>query len=140
MTTIVFVTYEQAKKLKELGFKDLCLFNYDLNGNRVPNSLVSDGVEGVTTVDLLTSFNSEQTERIDCPTLSQVQTWLKKEKEIYLMCEIQLGCEIHNAKFEWIVYNRKGYIMCNLSSGFIYDTSEEALSAGITECIKFLEK
>lgn len=135
-----FVTYEQAILLKKLGFKSIgCFYNYDIVGNLTPNVCNSLNNEVITSIDLIESHNFWEHERVDAPTLAQVQKWLRKEKEIYLIYEIGLGNEIHNAKFEWTAYNCKGYIVSNLSSGFIYDSPEEALSAGITECLKLLE-
>ena len=127
MNTEDFVTFEQALALKKLGFCEEAIGKYV----DCPNDpTLFNGM-------LYQSWNLEKDE-ILAPTLAQAQKWLRKE-EIYLIYEIGLGNEIHNAKFGYSAYNYKGYIVSNLSSGFIYDTPEEALSAGINECLKLLE-
>ena len=137
-----FVTYEQAFTLKKLGFKELCLYNYDIAKNLVPNSGIGDEDEGATTEDLLESYNFWEHERTDAPTLAQTQKWLRKEKNLIVesIASVFIPSGFDNVPFVWRIFD------WNEPSNVIkvgkehYKTPEEALSAGITECLKILEK
>ena len=69
----------------------------------------------------------------DAPTLSQAQKWLIKEKRFYVkvdsLCITSWFYDIDNLKDNE-----------SIETYGVYDSFEEALSAGITECLKLLEK
>lgn len=132
-----FVTYEQALALKRLGFKEECLFFYNVHGEFNPNS-VYDGYSDVN--DASRSLNLQGRSKLagDAPTLVQTQKWLRKEKGLYLIWDMGQDRK-HDSKFAWYVCDRHGYIVDTLASEIKYDSPEEALSEGITECLNFLE-
>ena len=134
-----YVTYEQAILLKKLGFKSIgCFYNYDIVGNLTPNVCSSPNNEVITSIDLIESHNFWEHERVDAPTLAQVQKWLREEKGLYLVWDMGQDRK-NNSKFAWYVNDIHGYIVNDLASEIIFNTPEEALSAGITECLKLLE-
>lgn len=132
-----FVTYEQALALKKLGFDERCLYYYNVNEQIVANE--RDYQEEVSVKDLYISYNSEYTSynRIDAPTLAQAQKWLRKEKNLCVCSEIDI-VDTEDNKYFWTIYKlpSKKQIWKTIS----FDSPEEALSAGITECLKILEK
>ena len=104
--------------------------------------------------DLYYSYNSKKSGNIFCnynlidaPTLAQAQKWLRKEKNVFI-------CPLPHTKFE---ENSEGEYEIVSYDMWYYDlwingkdesplksnefsTPEEALSAGITECLKLIEK
>ena len=145
-----FVTYDQALILKKLGFREPCLYFYDLNGAFCPNGInigPFDYIEDYKNnlpVHINEGFRTENTlnpnfDICDAPFLWQVQKWLRKEKNLYLMFDMGQDRK-HDGKFAWYVVNRNGFIISDLASEVIFDSPEEAISDGITECLKFLER
>lgn len=101
-----FVPFELAVKLKEKGFKELCLAYYDVldNVGILYNTQYTDDFSPCQYTDLLFSHNSgegKQTDDseycVDAPTISQVLKWLRKEKDMYI--EIFL----YNGTYSYIV-------------------------------------
>lgn len=139
MNTEDFVTYEQAISLANLGFDKYCTHYYCSNRPNYLNE-VSPKTFGMYSIDY--DFNyTEGTGNIDfddcvsAPTLAQAQKWLRKEKNLYIYAEpIITNC-----------VDKYFYTICEISnkmqtwSNIDFDSPEEALSAGITECIKLLE-
>lgn len=133
-----FITYEQALALKKLGFKEKCFFFYE-NENRIRAFYVA-------AMDVLLNSNNiggcvNRRKNIDdytcdAPTLAQAQKWLRKEKKLSIE-PVSGDTDEHGWEY--------GLVDRNLSPKFhfnciTYSSYEEALSAGITECIKILEK
>ena len=141
MNTEDFVTYEQSITLKKLGFNEKCLFYYGPDKVLYPNYTFSTDILRIT--DLYCSCNdSTNNYPIDDPTLAQVQKWLRKEKNLYVYAD--------GAVFDKN-YEKPSYYPCildvisehdkiGISDFNHYLTPEEALSAGITECIKILKE
>ena len=73
-----FVTYEQAVKLKRLGFKEECLYYYDEYDTIFANC--DDG--DVSVDDLYYSYNSKPSKLCDAPTLAQAQKWFREKKNL----------------------------------------------------------
>lgn len=121
-----FVTYEQAIALKKLGFDLYSDYIFTPEEKTCPKYILSYDYQG-------------REGYVDAPTLSQVQRWLRKEKDLYLIWDMGQDRK-HNSKFAWYVCDCHGYIIDTLADDFKHNTPEEALSAGITECIKILEK
>lgn len=123
MDTEDFVTYEQALALKKLGF------DWDVNYVYYPNKSIGE-------VFPKGNYNNMSAEFITCsaPTLAQAQKWLRKEKDYHIEPRLfydkfHTDCKSSSRGKYWQIEHGKYY--------FSY---EEALSAGITECIKLLEK
>ena len=128
-----FVTYEQALALKKLGFKEECLYHYRYS---IFSDNYYESADGAYVSDLYKSHNSKSYEKnviCDAPTLAQAQKWLRKEKDYYIeprlfYDKLHTDCKSSTRGKYWQIEHGKYY--------FSY---EEALSAGITECLKLLE-
>ena len=134
MNTEDFVTYEQALALKKLGFKEECLFFYNVHGEFNPNS-VYDGYSDVNDASRSLNFQGRSKLAGDAPTLAQAQKWLREKKDIIVLSTCNLDYENGHS---WYWFVDKIFAVEDLEHS--YKTYEEALSAGITECIKLLEK
>ena len=115
-----FVTYEQAEKLKELEFGELVFYCY------------TEGDETLKVGEEPINWNNGVS-FLSAPTLAQVQKWLRKEKNLFVEPRLfydkfHTDCKSPLRSKYWEVEHGKNY--------FSY---EEALSAGINECIKLLE-
>lgn len=124
MNTEDFVTYSQALALKKLGF--------DLNTDYVyisPEHVITRkefiGAAWYKICDA--SYPS--------PTLWEAQKWLRKEKGLYI--EVLSKIDVDFFKYTILAVNF-GVISEDLE--YIYNSPEEALSAGISKCIKLLEQ
>ena len=83
------VSFELAKKLKEKGFREKCLYYYTCySGGLYANArLYSDCCcETIAMLeDLTKSYNSKNNSiSFDAPTISQVLKWLRKEHGIHI--------------------------------------------------------
>ena len=116
-----FVTYEQALALKKLGF-DLKTEYYfsklaGINFSNVPENFNNTFVNGVCSA----------------PTLAQAQKWLRECKDLIVIPNPYRDCK-RNVVWYFTIFNSGNY-----KHSPVYNSYEESLSAGITECLKFLE-
>ena len=125
MNTEDFVTYEQALALKKLGFCEKAIGKYV----DCPNDpTLFNGM-------LYQSWNLFQDE-ILAPTLAQAQKWLLKKFGHYVYVDASASMHL---KFYWCITFRNDTTK-DIRWAFVdYNSPEEALSAGITECLKLLE-
>lgn len=131
MNTEDFVTYKQALALKELGFDLKVNHYYDDEGYIIEN--LADYSEEVPYGEYTSYDNFNYEDFYSAPTLAQAQKWLRKNKRYSVE-------ELYDCDDKW------SYFIVRMSDGeYIrhirdFNSSEEALSAGITECLKLLEK
>ena len=138
MNTEDFCTYEQALALKKLGFRENCLYHYNIVNEFVPNRFNAED-ESITVDDLYDSLNKDTLSDIVCdvPTLAQVQKWLREVKDRDVTSIPTIG-EFGKKKYRWeVTIFNPDY---GNASKTLFSSYEEALSAGITECLKLLEK
>ena len=93
------ITFEQAKKLKELGLEELCLHYYESSGYlRETQYLPIGGV--VEYSDLLQSNKSLELQGIffSCPTQAQVVEWLRVTHQIFVSVRLT---DISERKFNY---------------------------------------
>lgn len=129
-----FVTYEQAVALKELGFDYSCDYYY------VESTYSTFDRDGETHVkgELMCRFSKYFVAGhcIKAPTIEQAHKWLRSKGLWVEICP-----EPFDEKgWEFDIYSLKDHFYYSFSFSTVYDTYEEALSDGITECIKILEK
>lgn len=134
MNTEDFVTYEQALALKKLGFDDKVNHYYDNNGvidEILADLSMEDPTGQYSAYDNCNdgSYNGW----ISAPTLAQVQKWLREKKDYHIEPRLfydkfHTDCKSSSRGRYW-----------QIEHGKYYSSYEEALSAGITECIKLLE-
>lgn len=132
-----FVTYEQARILKDLGFDWECTHYYDDGDAEIKEQSIYVGPtagESVSISDVIDGgFNKCNGNAMDAPTLSQAAKWLREVKEICVTSSIN----IHKGKykFNWsITLFKEGRGIWDES--VIYDTYEDALSAGIDRALE----
>lgn len=135
-----FVTYEQAVKLKELGFNWKCRYFYDERDKLpLPFTEMITSFEGdfkdVTSDTMLEDFN-KCTGIYSSPTLAQIQKWLYEKYELWIEVTIKAKND-----FTLCIVNNFGSIK------FINDkeytdlrTPEQALSAGIDKALELLKE
>lgn len=132
MNTEDFVTYKQALALKKLGFEENVGYYY------------SELIRLVRTKNL-GNFNDVKFRDIlvSAPTLAQAQKWLREEKEMDVLvynCFSGYLWEISKAnENRGTIIKKYDYKGEHEDSGK-WLSYEKALSAGITECLKLLEK
>jgi hypothetical protein len=79
------VTFEIAEKLKEKGFRWVCLYRYNTYSKTLqPNQVKTKFAREVDYSEFYNCFNSYIDNNIDAPTISQVLEWLRREKNIYV--------------------------------------------------------
>lgn len=118
-----YVTYEQAVKLKELGFD--WKYGKGFQMKTYYNFL-----------KILGQFDEEIiTTEIPAPTLAQVQKWLREVKEKYLFVDMGVNS---NRKYYWYITDAQG--ISRKVSFSPFDSYEEALSSGINKSIEILKE
>lgn len=141
-----FITYEQAVKLKKLGFKERCYQHYDTSGIIQDNCYICNQVYQWVISSNLYISNNEYTQRCglsseksicDAPTLAQAQKWLRKEKKLSVE---PMSSDTDAQDWEYLLVDRRIEFANFHYNHKHYASYEEALSAGITECLKLLEK
>lgn len=128
--TEAFVTLETAKLLKEKGFKEDVFTFYEV-----------DCVEGDMILSETYNESENFNEKNDClsaPTQSLAQKWLRETKNIHICvynCACGYGYEISKADNGTHITSStyKG-----TNDGGEWNTYEEALEAGIKECLKLI--
>ena len=125
-----FVTYEQAKSLKELGFYWPCLYWYHPNED-----------DKTKRFRMSNEMNHNIYKRgISAPSLSLAQKWLR-EKEIEVGVFAEFDGEIRTGKWMWLVRKFNTHLYDTIFSEDIsYDTYEEALTDAITKALEILNK
>lgn len=123
-----YVSFEQAKVLKELGFDWEC--------NHWYHPLEPDKI-----IECQTYCNHNSFERpYSAPTLAQAQKWLREVKGITILVNISTNKETYITKkvfyFKW--FNGE-FIFCGVPK-YHYATYEEALSAGIDKMLEILKE
>lgn len=128
--TEAFVTLETAKLLKEKGFKEDVFTFYEV-----------DCVEGdmilSETYDESENFN-EKNDCLSAPTQSLAQKWLRETKNIHICvynCACGYGYELSKADNGTHITSS---VYEGTNDGGEWDIYEEALEAGIKECLKLI--
>ena len=152
MTHEDFVTYEQAKILKDLGFDWECTHYYWENSESLREYLAKN-------IDMYhNSWDFNYTEYIDeytipsgkhfrenrfedaysAPTLAQAQKWLREDKDICVMpikCT-KIGNSIDGKYYSEIRAMDGKMIRCSYQ---VRETYEEALSVGLDEALEIIK-
>lgn len=150
-----FVTYEQAVALKKLGFTEKVTHYYETNSNI--DNFHPAWEQGWNTsydinVDILSKNFNNFKDHCSAPTLAQAQKWLKNAKNVVVIAspdwdweDDEFYYDYLTGKWYFVVYTDGKIVNCNYDPNkeceeiWCFDSPEEALSAGITECIKLLE-
>lgn len=112
-----FVTLDQAKKLKELGFQEKC-FAYFLYDDEVEIGTYMKDYNYIVGLDY-----------ISAPTLYQTQKWLREiEKTEVIVNRIDEGI------YDFTIYGK----IVDVTTESRFDTYEEALSKGIDKALELI--
>ena len=121
-----FVTYEQAVKLKELGFKYPCNHYYSLDSGLLHEETENDQTNYI-------HCNSKYL--ISAPTMSQAVKWLREVKGVKVYVKPLFSSEEYEY---WISFKFRGY--GGDEDYGVKDSWENALSAGIDQAFKLLKE
>lgn len=127
-----FVSFEQAKRLKALGFNEPVFYRYDKDGDFWQNELLVDDKRYVC-ADELCYDNNEFESYFSAPTLSQACKWLRSKGFV-----VQVN--INGARN--MFYNRVIEMGINgffSAASELFYTYEQAQSAGIDVALGLLE-
>lgn len=126
------VTFDLAKKLKEKGFREKCLYRYaDYSKTLQSNQAEINFARKVDCLEFYRCYNVYEDNDIDAPTISQALKWLRELFEIDILPTV---------KISWIGnLNRIRLYSCNIYSPKLnkpietecFDSYEEAAIAGI---------
>ena len=136
-----FVTYEQAVKLKELGFNEPCNHLYD--SIKILEENIEAAHKKVNECHIYTSYinwNSCDTSLfVAAPTLYQVQKWLMKEHNIKVIPNYVKN-NFYTCKMFWVdSQGFEQFTQCEENPYVInLESYEKALSVGIDFAIKYL--
>lgn len=139
MTPEDFVTYDQAVKLKELGFRWDCNHYYDTETNTFVE-YVHYNDEGYFDPDASSYYNHNcHHSSVSAPTLEQVQKWLRDVHKIEV--RICMEFDVFQPKGTWESKARKfdAEFGDNILYGVGFSTYEQALSEGIDQTLELLK-
>lgn len=128
-----FATYEQAIKLKELGFNEPCNHLYNING-------LEENIEAAHNYTTYIHWNSCNTSLfVAAPTLYQVQKWLMKKHNIKIIPKYVKN-NFYTCKMFWVdSQGFEQFTQCEEKPYVInLESYEKALSVGIDCAIKYL--
>lgn len=133
------VNFWIAKKLKEKGFREKCLYRYSPYSKTLHQNQVETEIpRKVDLSEFYKCYNVYEDNDIDAPTISQVLAWLRG-KGMMVEIPITLGDD-GTWKYSYRVHTKKfsTQIITNFSSceaAFIYSSYEEAASDCIKHCL-----
>lgn len=124
MNTTDYVSYPLALALKEAGFDEPCIAMW-------AGAVEPDGIPALLETTTFVFENSEYSGRDACaPLLWQAQKWLREKKDIPVVPARACG-----GKFILYIKTTKFDMLDQL-----FDTYEQALSAGIAAALELIEK
>ena len=130
-----YCDYDTCVALKELGFRERCVAYYDTADNvgLLYNTQYTCDVFPCQYDDLLESRNSATEYEVDAPTLYSAQKWLREEKKIIVIIDID---------YNWYygIYFSEGNTYSPQFSEGEYDSYEEALLEGVKAAVKILKE
>ena len=139
-----FVTYEQALALKKLGF-DMTVNHY-YDNNKILKESINNTEYSNTAYYNFNNFDK----LVSAPTLAEASNWLEKKYGLVISPCPEADFVYDEETHKCIKYEYTGWIctilIITLNNALTngpdingtYSSSEEALSAGISECINFL--
>lgn len=132
-----FVTFEQAVKLKELGFNWDVSYFYTQGELRSNNdTFCSDDGIVIYIDDLMSDMNNYMIHVYSAPTLAQAQKWLREVKG----CKILITAgDIDKEHYGWDI-KYKDIWLGDVEHGNFMESYEEALSDAIDEALDIIQE
>ena len=132
-------TFEQAEKLKYLGFRKNCLHYYNYDGKeKIEEAYFFDNEERVFVHDLYEDFN-DSNYIYSAPTVSDALDWIREEKGI--ACGAYPNIEVYDEDiYPFIGYSHVYYNGTEFIKGDDFDTHPLASSALLDAVLDYLEK
>lgn len=125
------VTFEQAKKLEEIGF------DWECNGRFVDNSNLPH-----YPINTLNWNHGAHENCYSAPTTALALKWLRDEKKIFVHVDIEViypkANENQTPTFDFCIFNQ--YETIKGIWGFQYKSNEEAESEGLDYALDYLLK
>lgn len=91
-----YVSFDLAKRLREMGIDILCVAHYDNSGVFHFNQ-IEEGFD-IDITDILRSYNSESAyNKVDAPTISDVIDWLFVEHDLHIQTYPDTGVDGHTS-------------------------------------------
>lgn len=144
-----FVTFEQAVKLKELGFDWKCFAYYTYLGNLGFDHPIEDILDSKIIYENFNDTRISELYSIGCsaPTLSQVQKWLRERHNIFTSVNIYFpnykDDDYSFAKYGFVYIDRRNNRAVRIESDYnynqLFDTYEEAVSGVIDKVLEILK-
>ena len=136
-----YCDYDTCVALKELGYKVPTSAYYMPNNNQL--IFVSNPCRGGYVIDCFRSHNSFPKDvmtasYIDAPTMWEVQKWLREEKNIIV--DVRYGALYYNVVLNHTITGGRHIVKDKNNRIADFTEYEEALSEGIKETIKHIEK
>lgn len=142
------INFETAKLAKEKGFNWKCYASWDSKGVTLENTTVETNIHDENEdkwFDLF-SYNTMKEVRVDCPTQSLLQKWLREENNTEVVVrpleERDNGIFIKRGyQTTYIVYNTSNEQGNHCTYPLLespFNTYEEALEKGLQEALKLI--
>lgn len=139
MTHEDFVTYEQAIKLKELGFNWLCDKYYATQNYCEGNNPYDFVTIGAGDLIYYPKYREDENDGwipdeewcVSAPTLAQAQKWLREVKETEVIVD-----RIDDVVYSYTIYGQ----LANFSAKTHFNFYEQALKIGIDRAIELLKE
>lgn len=115
------VTLEAAKLLKEKGFNEYCKNVIDINN--------------ILSETLYRTNGNLPKQCFSSPTQSIAQKWLRETKDLHIGI-----CYSHKLFWYYEIMSVSNHVLVGLANrpSIHYNTYEEALEAGLVECLKLI--
>lgn len=130
METTDFCSYELSKRLKDCGFDEPCYFYY------TRENAPEDHVWSTTSEEAPIDYNKSVYAGCSMPTLAQAQKWLREKKGFFVEVTSEA---LHD--WDYFILELDEDVNAGLARGKeIYESYEQALSAGISASLQLIEK
>ena len=128
----LFVPYNIAKRLRDLGFTEPCICGYDSDG-RLRNKLsYSSGKDAKIDWD-------ENDSHLPAPLWQQVTAWLRDTKKINVFIGFRPNVKKWDSHYYDMNLNGKEYVKSQTMEKYmtsdVFDTYEEALESAIIDYV-----
>lgn len=143
-----FVSFNLAKKLKEKGFREKCLYRYrNYSKTLHPNEVKPKIARKTDYSEFFKCYNSYIDNDIDAPTITQVLKWMREKKKMHIEPCILVDYDTDADNKVINTYTYWSFSITSIESGDMiyyeyehiddkrFDSYEQAAIAGIEYCL-----